>query len=217
MSQSFTAELGKAFLSGSVIRKTLVVWCDLLRKQSFYQMENETWYWQSVELHDERGSDKELLTITQRSAFVWQQRANKPARPWMLKNRWSSTCAANVKPNCMFNPSILQEQTHQTLLRVSNSAGAHISPPDRSIFCLTSSGFKRWDSDRSPLSSLGDGWEMWCETRVIWESICCNVSSFVLPLTWSYQCMCTSFKSFLFFQPVKYFFLYPEKFMFLKR
>lgn len=61
--------------------------------------------------------------------------------------------------------------------QLSNFAWAHISPPGRSIFCPTSSGLKRWDSARSPLSSLGNEWEMLCEKRVIWESIRCGISA----------------------------------------
>lgn len=59
--------------------------------------------------------------------------------------------------------------------QLSNFARAHISPPGRSIFCPTSSGLKRWDSARSPLSSLGNEWEMLCEKRVIWERIRCSI------------------------------------------
>lgn len=60
---------------------------------------------------------------------------------------------------------------------LSNFAWAHISPPGRSIFCPTSSGLKRWDSALSPLSSLGNEWEMLCEKGVIWEGIRCDISA----------------------------------------
>lgn len=73
-------------------------------------------------------------------------------------------------------------------------SSAHISPPGRSIFCPTSSGLKRWDSALSPLSSLGNEWEMLCEKGVMWECICCDISapeprcpslSLCLSLPWS--------------------------------